>query len=509
MLLLAFLLSCNDHIINEVKQPEIIVAPTTLEFGHLLSGHESRVRTVTIANGGSADLVVDRISVSGDNYTADESGFVVESGGYYQIEITYEPKTYEHNEGYLDIYLEGDEAPSEGVWLNGNGDAPVINVSPLELDFGEPLLGCEPSQEITIDNSGNIDLIVTEIDFMSTIPQEIALSFGTLPEFPWIIPPSTRLSFYVDYTPTDEADDMLDYEILSNDPLHPVVDTSAIGSAVLSNETVQRWIQQNQLVVDIIWIIDNSGSMASVQSALGINMNMFMSSFLQYYPDFQMAFITTDSPLFSGSTITNTTVDPVGVAHDTIDAIGTRGNGNEKGAAMLKDCLEIGDCSNWIRPNAALVAIFVSDEYDSSPLPWTDYVASYDAIKPNMFTAYGIIGDVPGGCIAPNGRRIIAGMGYYEIIDHYLGQWWSICNEDWGDQMEEIAELISIQTNFPLDHDDPVVDTIVVWINGQQTERGWIYDPNSNSVLFDGVDAAPSPGDTLEITYSTWGCSGE
>ena len=65
MLLLAFLLGCNDHIINEVKQPEIIVAPTTLDFGHLLSGHETRTRTVTIANGGTADLVIDRLDIQG------------------------------------------------------------------------------------------------------------------------------------------------------------------------------------------------------------------------------------------------------------------------------------------------------------------------------------------------------------------------------------------------------------------------------------------------------------
>ena len=75
--------------------------------------------------------------------------------------------------------------------------------------------------------------------------------------------------------------------------------------------------------------------------------------------------------------------------------------------------------------------------------------------------------------------------------------------------MQEVAESISVQTSFPLDEEDPVVDTIVVWVNGQQIDRGWIYDPNSNSVVFDGVDAAPEPGDTLEVSYSTWGCSGE
>ena len=63
MLLLGLLLSCSDTIINEIKQPEIIVAPTTLEFGHVLSGHETRTRTVTIANGGTAELVIDSLEI--------------------------------------------------------------------------------------------------------------------------------------------------------------------------------------------------------------------------------------------------------------------------------------------------------------------------------------------------------------------------------------------------------------------------------------------------------------
>ena len=63
MLLFAFLLGCSDISMIEVKQPEIIVAPDTLEFGHLRSGHETRTRTVTIANGGTADLVIDRLDV--------------------------------------------------------------------------------------------------------------------------------------------------------------------------------------------------------------------------------------------------------------------------------------------------------------------------------------------------------------------------------------------------------------------------------------------------------------
>ena len=57
------------------------------------------MRTVTISNGGTADLVVDRLDIQGDNYEVDPTGFTVEAGSYHQIEITYDPTTFEHNEG--------------------------------------------------------------------------------------------------------------------------------------------------------------------------------------------------------------------------------------------------------------------------------------------------------------------------------------------------------------------------------------------------------------------------
>ena len=253
MLLLAFLLGCNDHIINEVKQPEIIVAPATLEFGHLLSGHESRTRTVTIANGGTADLVIDRLDIDGDNYSVDESGFTVEAGAYYQIEVTYNPRTLEHNEGYLDIYLEGDEQASEGVWLNGHGDAPVINVTPSQLDFGSPLLGCDTTTEIIIQNDGNVDLVIDDIDIMASVPPDITIDFGSLPALPWTLIPGGRVAFFSNYVPLDEQDDVTTFDISSNDPLTPLFPASAIGAAVLSNETIQSWVQKNEIIVDIIW----------------------------------------------------------------------------------------------------------------------------------------------------------------------------------------------------------------------------------------------------------------
>ena len=508
MLLLAFLLGCNDHIINEVKQPEIIVAPTTLDFGHLLSGHETRTRTVTIANGGTADLVIDRLDIQGDNYSVAPEGFVVPAGGYHQIEVTYDPTTFEHNEGYLDIYLEGDESPSEGVWLDGHGDAPVLTVTPPVIDFGAPLLGCDTTTEIQIQNDGNTDLVIDDIVLMANIPADITIDFGSLPPFPWTLAPSARLAFFANYNPLDQLNDLTTMDISSNDPLVPLFTASAEGAAVLSNETIQTWIQKEKIIVDIVWIIDNSGSMGPYQNLLGANMDIFMQMFMSYSPDFQMAFITTDQPAFvQGLVVNSRSGDPLGEAVYIISSIGHMGSGWEMGLSMFAQCLDGGDCFNFLRPDATLVAIFMSDEQNWGVMTAPDIVTVVDHIKPGMFVPYAIIGDVPTGCqnYPLYGQP---GYGYMELINHYNSQWWSICDNDWGNQLEEMAQNISIQTSFPLDSEDPHVDTIRVWINGQLQSAGWVYDPSLNSVVFD-LEEAPEPGDTIEIGYSTWGCGEE
>lgn len=508
MLLLGLLLSCSDTIINEIKQPEIIVAPATLEFGHLLSGYETRTRTVTIANGGTADLVIERLAIQGNNYSVDEEGFVVEAGNYYQIEVTYNPTTFEHNEGYLDIYLEGDEQPSEGVWLDGNGDAPVLTVTPSELDFGAPLLGCDTTSEIQIQNDGNVDLVIDDITLMANIPADITVDFGSLPEFPWTLPPSSRLAFFVNYNPLDQQNDLTTMDIQSNDPLTALYRATAEGAAVLSNETIQTWIQKEKLIVDIVWIIDNSGSMNPYQSLLGANMDIFMQMFLGYSPDFQMAFITTDDPTFvDGSIIDSRSSDPIAESAYIISSIGTWGSGFEKGLEMLMQCLDGGDCMRFMRTDATLVTIFMSDEQNWGLINESDVVTVVDVLKPGMFVPYAIIGDVPGGC-SNWPLHAQPGYGYHNLIQHYNSQWWSICDNDWGTQLEEMAQNISIQTVFELDSEDPHVDTIRVWINGQTQSAGWEYDSTLNAVVFE-LEEAPEPGDTIEVGYSTWGCGEE
>jgi hypothetical protein len=320
-----------------------------------------------------------------------------------------------------------------------------------------------------------------------------------------VLAPNARIEFFANYVPLDTNNDLTTYDISSTDPLTPLFNATAEGSAVLSNETIQRWIQDSKLIVDIIWVIDNSGSMSVYQSMLGQNMADFMQVFLSYSPDFQITFITTDSPELVGQISSQNSTDPLNESVAAINSIGITGSGWEKGLQMLRDCMIGGECETWMRPDATLIAIFLSDEPDNSPFTVNSFIADFDSVKPDKFIPYAIIGDVPQGCPSGSGWNTQPGWGYYDIVQHYASQWWSICGEDWGTKMEEIALEVSIQTIFELDSEDPHLDTLRVWINGQIVTSGWEYDELLNAVVFTYEDA-PEQGDTLEVGYSTWGC---
>jgi hypothetical protein len=198
-------------------------------------------------------------------------------------------------------------------------------------------------------------------------------------------------------------------------------------------------------------------------------------------------------------------LNPLNESVTAINSIGIAGSGWEKGLQMLRDCMIGGECETWMRPDATLIAIFLSDEPDNSPFTVNSFIADFDSVKPDKFIPYAIIGDVPQGCPSGSGWNTQPGWGYYDIVQHYASQWWSICGEDWGTKMEEIALEVSIQTIFELDSEDPHLDTLRVWINGQIVTSGWEYDELLNAVVFTYEDA-PEQGDTLEVGYSTWGC---
>jgi len=499
-MLLILIMACQDYTINQKLQGEPIIAPDFIDFGHLSSGHETGLRQIIFSNGGNATLEVDFIDINGQRFDIDTSGFDVEPLSWHAIDLSYAPETFEFNEGYLDVYLKDQEDPVGSVWFQGWGDAPVITVTPPSVDFGTLSEDCDISNEIQISNDGNIDLEITSLQELASLPQQIWMEFGSLPELPWTLAPNARISFWTEFEAVGLSLHSMELKVSSNDPIAPIKDILVEGETMISTTIIDSFTQGNTIYVDIIWIVDNSGSMSSFQNKLSTNISDFLNMFMLYSPDFKMGFITTDSHNFVNNTFfTHADPDLIVNSSALINSIGTRGSANEMGIEMLSEAIQLN--RSWFRQGAALVAIFLSDEQDWSPNNQPYYSSIFDYYYPQgSFLPFAIIGDAPGGCTGA-----FPGWGYYDLVNHYNSQWWSICDVDWGTQMEDIALAVVNLTSYGLNHPNPKEDSIRVFVNGQEVLEGWSYNPSSNSIMFDWAKM-PEVGDHVEVSYEIWEC---
>lgn len=517
LLLAGLLVGCQDYTMNGIqkREPDILIYPEHINFGHLISGTEQAQDTFTIINTGDEDLHISApVLISGNDrfhFESSEDGYVIESGELVEFDITYIPETFESNGAVIEITSNDEDEPFGTVTLEGYGDAPVMDLSPKNFDYGEISIGCDNEERITIKNEGNLPLIISSITQMVTQPADIILEFGSLPEPPWEIDPGFQLDFLVSYIPTDTGYDESIIDIAGNDPANPSEEVKQHGIGDVEKWFSQTHLQEEIPVLDVLWVVDNSGSMNRFQTNLSANIGSFMSAFVATGADYNMAVITTDDWRFS-TIVTPSSPDPEGQLSSLV-VTGVMGSGNEKGIEMavesLKDSSAAGPGGSFFREDAKLIVIFVSDEPDHSSPGWSSYVSFFDSLKPiGDFIPYGVIGDYPSGCTitSPYGNAQF-GSGYWNLIDHYGGSWYSICASDWGVQLQDLAGEVTGRRSFVLEEEDPIVETIEVTINGQAS-TDWEYDEASNSIIFSEGNA-PDEGQVIEIIYAVWGCGTE
>ncbi len=513
--LISSFLGCADYAMIgiEKRQPEILVHPMHLDFGHLQSGAEQGRKYFTITNTGDEDLLITSpVLISGnsrfDIISAPQEDFVILGGEMVQIDVGYAPETFESNGGFIEFETDDEDEPVLQVTLEGYGDAPVMTVSPESFDYGEISIGCDNEERITITNDGNLPLTVNEVVQMVTQPQNIVMEWGTLPEPPWFIEPGLSVDFLVSYVPDDVGYDESVIRIAGDDPALPEVEIIQYGDGNVEQWYTETHVQEETPVLDVLWVVDDSGSMNRFQSNLASNIGLFVGTFMATGADYHMSVITTSNHM-PGPMITSLDPDPAGTLATQV-MVGTYGSGNEKGILMSERALStassVGPGSAFFRNDATLVVIYVSDEPDHSDGGWSSYLTFFNSIKPaGQFIPYGVIGDHPAGCTVGSGFGTAQfGSGYWHVIDHYGGAWYSICATDWGVQLQNLADALTSRRAYQLEENDPIIDSIEVTVNGQTTSE-WEYDASRNAVVF-ATDAVPEEGQTVEITYAVWGC---
>jgi len=281
-----------------------------------------------------------------------------------------------------------------------------------------------------------------------------------------------------------------------------------------------RIVQVTTPEVDILWTIDNSGSMADEQQALTDNFPVFMQYFLGSGLDYHIGVISTDNNAANHQGnlreadgvrfIDEETPSPATV-FTQMASLGINGSSNESGRATTYKAIELKKDdynAGFVRESAALHIIVISDEDDHSgnnPISMVEFGQYLVGLKdfPDMVTFSSIVRP-------PNGMggifEIDTGTQYIEVTNFVGGILHDIANDDWGVVLEDLGVQASgLKHEFFLS-ELPVPATIAVTVeeDGSTFEfvegDDWTYSSSRNSIVF--VSYVPNALSTVDINYT-------
>ncbi len=381
---------------------------------------------------------------------------------------------------------------------------PRMEVSPDGLTFAEVGIGCTVTHDVTLISVGQQPLEIVDVD-LQTASSELTVTL--LEQTPIVLPPGDSAYFTVEYTPADEVDDHAFVVIDNNDPTNVEASVYVETTTDADSFVEDAFVQVTTPSVDVLWVLDNSSSMVEEQDFLKSTILTFVETGIPSPALFHLGVVTTDDNLLQGSpNVLTTDMLDVVEAFARVVAVGTHGSdtnlGLEKGSQAITPPLAAPGALNdgFLRSDAGLLVVFVSDGEDESPDTVTAYVSLFQSLKvdPDKVRLIAVTGGVY-GCESA--------VAQASPESHYTdasicsgGIQLSICDETWVEQLSGLPwEELGWEWTFELSQ-EPQVETIEVDVGGVVVTEGWSYDETLNAVKFDET-GLPGAGVSVGVRY--------
>ena len=251
--------------------------------------------------------------------------------------------------------------------------------------------------------------------------------------------------------------------------------------------------------VDILWVIDTSGSMHRYDAQLMAGIEAMIGALPE--SGWRLAMMSNDPmrsqleaqfPLVPG--------DDIDDALDMYNAMG-RGGREEGFDAAYEYLVNNPYATTWLRPDAALLVVFVSDEEEQSDqymidvVDWTNWYSTQRGGSAFMSSIVNVAAadSVCAHAVSP----IDIGDRYMEATNFFGGVIVDICDADWSpgvtDATSDVEPFESIKLTYVTTHED----TMRVFINGV-LNWDWYYQASDNTVYFTVI---PGAHDHVEVAY--------
>lgn len=490
--------------------------PFFVNWGSVLLGSQVDKQVILSNNGsGACHITGAQIGALTTEWTyVSNQTYTINPGASQIVSVRYRPIDRIPDFGSLIVHSDDPAEPDLSVLLYGVGAGPEIDVLPCPTNFGLVTVGCKLDKTISIYNTGDLALSISNV----TVTGQ---GFSLATTYPTSVPVNGSANVNVRFQPSSTGLKTGILTVYSNDGDEPTFQCALNGEGTNNSHQIDNFVQSDEPQADILFVVDNSGSMGDEQQSLANSFADFAAYLVSQNVSYHVGVTTTDIDTFAGQhgelvgnpkIIDNNT--PNAAAKFAANAnVGTNGDATEQGLEAARLAITppnlTGANAGFLRQAAKLFLIFVSDEEDQSPdgngsQPSSYFVNAYRNAKnndPALLSASAIAGDVPNGC-SNNGQGAAAGVRYKEVVDAIGGVWSTICTTNFGPALHNIGvEAAELQATFYLSR-VPVVSSIVVRVNNvvQPVTTNWNYNSAVNSVTFTSGHI-PNPGDAIKIEY--------
>jgi len=420
------------------------------------------------------------------------------------------------------------------VGISGNSAESSIEVVPAELDFGVVTVGCNsPELHVTVYNLGSLSMNITDIYLEDPADPNFEITYA--PSVPHALSGGGNFEIRLRYHPQDINVHRSNLYIVSDASNVGTLAVPLFGRGTDISDQTDVFHQPDKVKSDVLFVVDNSGSMGEEQTALADNFSSFINYAVTLDVDYHIGVIANEvndaetgvgnpsRDIYPGilvqapgcpKIITNNTPDVSGCFADNVK-IGTCCSDEQEAgleaAWMALSPPEIDDPTmngGFVREDAKLYIICVSDEQDQSRGEPDFYVDFFSSIKgyrnTEMMKVSAICGDSPNGCAtADNGSR------YIDVANRTGGIFESICTSNWAQALQNLGiDAFAAIREFPLSR--PADEsTITVTVDGVAVPKagcegcpdGWTYYGDTNSIYF-GDSVVPDKGERIEVHYT-------
>ncbi len=520
---------------------DFAVTPPRIDFGTLDVGTRGRL-AFKLANLGQdgcyfSNLGLSLNSASAFSIEGASPGFMLPAGKAYDVEIEFAPQAPGSFVGTLELYVSDSSNPYRTYPVSGSADRGCLSIQPRDLDFGTVFVSCpNPTRSTVVSNGCSGSVSIVNLVRGPGTSSEITLP--NPPSLPLTLAAGESLALQLRYAPQDDGLDSMPLFVDDGATLHLV---SAHGAGVVDPYRTDSFSQSLQERVDVLFVLDNSGSMADKQAAVGANLSAFLQDATAQSVDYRIAVTTTGIEPSTGGWTACPGGAEGGEAGRLFPVDGTRprvispttpapeaawaANTNVGVCHWLEQGLEASyralspplvdhaddprtvlpndGNGGFLRPDAKLVLIYVSDEDDQSPASVDFYLTFLQSLKPDPSKlAVSVIVSPLDLTTCTMGTA--PGRRYMDLATRTGGQIESICTPDWGASLERLgSNAFGAQSIFPLSAvpEDPA--QISVRVNGAIVSGGpgsWTYEPAANAIVFD-KSAVPGSGSHIEVNY--------